>query len=125
MSRRSARLAFVGVLGDGDQTALLLDSSGLVLAGAYVDADGIDVGQDVGAQLSGVSDEATRAMRHLGLGAWTSLVFETEAANVALAPVGADALLVVAADRRVPLGFVRRLLDRALGRAQQWLLEGA
>ena len=120
-----ARLVFLGVLGDGDQTALLLDSSGLVLAGAYVDAAGRDAGQEVGAQLSGISDEASRAMRHLGLGDWTSLVFETEAANVALAPCGADALLVVAADRRVPLGFVRRLLDRALLRGRVWLTERA
>ena len=119
-----ARLVFLGVLGDGDQTALLLDASGLVLAGAYVDAAGRDAGQEVGAQLSGISDEASRAMRHLGLGDWTSLVFETEAANVALAPCN-DALLVVAADRRVPLGFVRRLLDRALVRGRAWLAEVA
>jgi tetratricopeptide (TPR) repeat protein len=119
-----ARLVFLGVLGDGDQTALLLDASGMVLAGAYVDAAGRDAGQEVGAQLSGISDEASRAMRHLGLGDWTSLVFETEAANVALAPCH-DALLVVAADRKVPLGFVRRLLDRALVRGRVWLAEGA
>jgi predicted regulator of Ras-like GTPase activity (Roadblock/LC7/MglB family) len=91
-----------------------------VLAGADADADGRDASREVGAQLSGVSDEAARAMRHLDLGAWTSLVFETDAASVALAPVG-DTLLVVAADRRVPLGFVRRLLCLADARARQWL----
>ena len=79
------RMLFHDVLGDGPQAALLLDGSGLVLAGAYIVQDGDDVGQAVGAELSGVSDEARRAMRHLGLGSWTSLVFETEAATVALA----------------------------------------
>src|SRR5438093_4156788 len=49
-----------------DQTAIMLDKDGLVLAGAYYSPDGTDVAQDVGASLSGVSDEALRATRHLG-----------------------------------------------------------
>ena len=109
------------MLGDARQAALLLDASGLVLAGAYLVEDGRDVAQAVGAELSGVSDEARRAMRHLALGDWTSLVFETEAATVALAPAAGDALLVVAAARETPLGLVRRVLDRASQRASGWL----
>ena len=116
-----ARLLFRDVLGDARQAALLLDASGLVLAGAYIVDDGRDVAQAVGAELSGVSDEARRAMRHLGLGDWSSLVFETEAATVALAPALGDALLVVAAARETPLGLVRRVLDRAAARAASWL----
>lgn len=119
------RLLFQDVLGDARQAALLLDSSGLVLAGAYIVEDGHDVAQAVGAELSGVSDEARRAMRHLGLGDWSSLVFETEAATVALAPAPGDALLVVAAARETPLGLVRRVLDRAADRARIWLAEWA
>ena len=121
MSRAGdSRLLFADIIGDGRQAALLLDAAGLVLAGAYLRADGRDVGQEVGAELSGVSDEALRAMRHLGLGAWSSIVFETQAATVALAPAPGDGLLVVAADRSTPLGFVRRLLDRAADRAREW-----
>ena len=116
-----SRLLFADLIGDGRQAALLLDAAGLVLAGAYLRGDGRDVGQEVGAELSGVSDEALRAMRHLGLGAWTSIVFETQAATVALAPAPGDGLLVVAADRATPLGFVRRLLDRSADRARAWL----
>lgn len=116
-----SRLLFTDIIGDGRQAALLLDAAGLVLAGAYLRADGRDVGQEVGAELSGVSDEALRAMRHLGLGAWSSIVFETQAATVALAPAPGEGLLVVAADRATPLGFVRRLLDRAADRAREWL----
>lgn len=100
--------------------AMLLDSDGLVLAGRYLAADGRDLAADIGAQLSGVSDEASRAMRHLGLGAWKQIVFESEAASVAMAP-SQEGVLLVAAARPIPLGFVRRVLERALVRAQQWL----
>jgi tetratricopeptide (TPR) repeat protein len=104
--------------------AMLLDADGLVLAGRYVTADGRDLAALIGAQLSGVSDEAARAMRHLGLGAWTQIVFETDAASVAMAP-SKDGVMLVAAARPIPLGFVRRVLERALQRATAWLGEGA
>lgn len=103
--------------------ALLLDGDGLVLAGRYVSADGRDLAAIIGAQLSGVSDEAGRAMRHLGLGAWRQIIFETEAASVAMAP-SQDGVALVAAARPTPLGFVRRVLDRAVERAAAWM-EGA
>jgi tetratricopeptide (TPR) repeat protein len=123
-----ARDVFSDLLGDGEQTALLLDAHGYVLAGAYVVADGRDVAQDVGGALSGVSDEAHRAMRHLGLGEWSSIVFETEVASVAMAPVAQDdeiAIALVAAARTVPLGLVRRLLRRVTERGGSWLAGGA
>lgn len=119
-----ARMLFSELIGDGEQTVLLLDSSGRVMAGAYTSADGRDVGQEVGAELSGVSDEAQRAMRHLELGEWNSIVFETELAIVALGPAPGDGLIVVAAERSTPLGFVRRLQEKALARARDWLGAG-
>lgn len=100
--------------------AMLLDADGLVLAGRYLAADGRDLAADIGAQLSGVSDEATRAMRHLGMGGWRQIVFETDAASVAMAP-SQEGVLLVAAARPIPLGFVRRVLERALARAQLWM----
>ncbi len=128
--RIDARLVFVDVIDPTDQAALLVDPDGLVLAGSYVVADGRDVAQEVGAALSGVSDEARRAMRHLGLGAWSSLVFEAEAATIGMAPLvvgsataseGADGVAFVAAGPSVPLGLVRRLLARVATRAHGWL----
>ena len=118
---RDARTLFAEIIGDGEQTVLLLDAAGLVMAGAYVSADGRDIGQEVGAELSGVSDEAQRAMRHLDLGDWNSIVFETDAAIVALGPAPNDGLIVVAAERATPLGFVRRLQERALTQARSWM----
>ncbi len=128
--RVDPRLVFAEHLDPADQAALLVDADGLVLAGSYVVADGRDVAQEVGAALSGVSDEARRAMRHLGLGAWSSLVFEAEAATVGMAPVAVgstdpsgatDGVAFVAAGPSVPLGLVRRLLARVATCAQEWL----
>lgn len=118
-----SRYLFVNVLSDEAQTALLLDRDGLVLAGAYVGFDGRDVAQEVGAELSGVTDAARRATHHLAMGDWTSIVFETEVAVVAMAPSQHDGLLVLATSRATPLGLVRRLLDRCSARAHQWLEE--
>ena len=118
-----AQTLFAEILADQPQTALLIDADGYVVAGRYVTADGQDIGADLGAQLSGVSEEALRAMRHLGLGQWRQIVFEAEAASVAMAPSGAG-ILLVAAPRTVPLGFVRRLLERSLERARRWLESG-
>jgi len=124
------RLLFVDVLAN-DQTAILLDKDGLVLAGAYYAADGRDVAEDVGATLSGVSGEALRATRHLEMGEWRSIVFETEAAVVTLAPapaagsLAAGGLIVLAAAPATPLGSLKRLLDRCIARATSWLSGGA
>jgi predicted regulator of Ras-like GTPase activity (Roadblock/LC7/MglB family)/predicted Zn-dependent protease len=112
------------VLGETAQVALLLDADGLVVAGRYETADGTDLGAVIGAHLSGVSDEAARAMRHFGLGAWTRIALESEAASIAMAPAG-DAITLVAAPTEVPLGFVRRTLEQCVAQAQRWLGGGA
>jgi len=109
-----------------EQAAMCLDKAGLVLAGAYYGADGQDVAQEIGAALSGVSDEAARATRHLDIGAWRSIVFETEAAVVALMPAPASAasdggLVVVAAVPNTPLGLLRRVAERCTARTAEWL----
>jgi predicted regulator of Ras-like GTPase activity (Roadblock/LC7/MglB family) len=118
------RALFAEILGEHEQTALLLDDQGLVLAGMYVGDDGTDVGAEVGAELSGVTDAARRATRHLDIGDWRSIVLETEIAVVTMAPSANDGLLVVAASKATPLGLVRRVLDRCLERSRQWLAVG-
>ncbi len=115
---------FAELLIDAEQTALLLDASGYVLAGVYLDGDGNNVSQDVGAHLSGISDEVRRSTRHLDIGDWKSITFETQAAVVAMAPAPGDGLVVVAASRATPLGLLRRLLDRCAARAGAWLAGG-
>jgi hypothetical protein len=117
--------AFAEIIGDGDQTVLLLDHRGGVRAGIYVDSTGRDVSSEVGSALSGVSAEATRAMRHLSMGEWRAIVCELDHANLALAPADDGDVVVVAAARWVPAGFVRRLLERASLRALAWRREVA
>lgn len=111
---------FEDALGTSGQVALLLDADGLVVAGHYQTARGEDLGAVLGAHLSGVSDEASRAMRHFGLGRWTRIAMETEAATVVMAPAGGG-ITLVAAPRDVPLGLVRRTLDQCVAVATQWL----
>jgi predicted regulator of Ras-like GTPase activity (Roadblock/LC7/MglB family) len=116
---------FADLLVEDAQTALLLDAGGYVLGGIYLDGNGTDVSSDVGAQLSGITDEARRAMRHLDIGDWRSITFETQVAVVAMAPSADASLVVVAASRSTPLGLVRRLLERCTQRASAWLGRGS
>lgn len=120
-----SRFAFADVLGDGEQTALLLDHRGAVRAGIYVDSRGADVSAEIGAALSGVGCEATRSMRHLALGEWRAIVCECSEANIAFAPADDADIVFVAAAPSVPHGFVRRLLDIASQRALAWRREVA
>jgi len=113
---------FDSALDGSDQHALLVDGDGLVLAGAYTDGSGKDVAEVIAAELAGVSSEAERAMRHLGLGAWTSLLVEADEAIVAMTPAPNGSLLVVTASHKTPVGLVRLLLDRVLARARDWLV---
>ena len=120
---RDPRGLFLPVLTPGE-AALLIDDAGLVMAGQWISAD-TDAGPEIGAALSGVADEVQRAMRHLGLGAWQSIVVETAEAPLALTPVplddSASALLVVAAARHGPLGALRRTAAACHRTATRWL----
>jgi predicted regulator of Ras-like GTPase activity (Roadblock/LC7/MglB family) len=116
-----ARHLFAALLGDGDRTALLLDRDGLVLAGTYVDGSGREVADEIGAHLSGLADEAGRALKHLGLGRWESLLVESQHATVALAPGVEGAVVLVAAARDTQVGLVRRLLTQARQKAATWM----
>jgi predicted regulator of Ras-like GTPase activity (Roadblock/LC7/MglB family) len=116
-----ARHLFATLLGDGDRTALLLDRDGLVLAGTYVDGSGREVADEIGAHLSGLADEAGRALKHLGLGRWESLLVESQHATVALAPGLEGAVVLVAAARDTQVGLVRRLLTQARQKAATWM----
>lgn len=120
-----ALCAFEEVIGDGEQTVLLLDHKGNVRAGMYLDSNGRDVSDEIAFALAGVSMEATRSMRHLALGEWRAIVCECAHANLALAPADDGDVILVAAAPSVPSGFVRRLLDVASRRALAWRREVA
>ena len=117
----SARTLFATAIGEAEQTALLLDSAGVPLAGSYVDNQGGDISAEIGAALSGVSREVSRSMRLLSLGAWIAVVVETDAATIALAPAPQDGVVLLASSSSVPLGLVRRVLTRSVALAINWM----
>ena len=116
--------AFAEVLGDGEQTALLLDHRGAVRAGIYVDSRGADVSAEIGAALSGVGSEATRAMRHLALGEWRAIVCECTEANLAFAPADDGDIVLVAAAPACRMASSASL-DMVSQRALAWRREVA
>lgn len=122
--RSSIGVSLFSDLAAGAETVLLLDSAGLVLAGS-APVDGADRSAEIGAHLSGISEEADRTMKHLELGAWKTIVIEAPAASAALAPAGEGGLVMVTAPHSTPLGLLRRKLDRAAERGRTWLAEGA
>lgn len=119
----SARTLFAGILGDTDMTALLLDPEGGHLAGSYLNDSGREIGGEIGAALSGIKVEVTRATRHLEVGDWRALVIETADATIALSPVAGESVVLLAASSEEPHGLIRRVLSRSAARAAQWLRE--
>ena len=116
-----ARTLFADILGDADLTALLVDGSGAHRAGSYLDADGREIGGEIGSALSGLAGEVGRAMRHLELGDWSALVVETPYAPIAVSPGAQDSIVLLAASADEPHGLVRRILSRSAERANEWL----
>ncbi len=117
----AARTLFATAIGEAEQTALLLDTSGAPLAGSYIDQNGRDISGEIGAALSGVSREVSRSMRLLSIGNWTAVVVETDAATIALAPAAEDSVVLLASSSAVPLGLVRRVLARSVALAITWM----
>jgi predicted regulator of Ras-like GTPase activity (Roadblock/LC7/MglB family) len=114
-------MLFAAAIGEAEQTALLLDAAGVPLAGSYIDQNGRDISGEVGAALSGVGREVTKSMRLLGIGRWTAVVVETDAATIALAPAAEDSVVLLASSSTVPLGLVRRVLTRSVALAINWM----
>ncbi len=111
---------FAGLEG-AQEGLLLLDAAGRVLGGALRHPGGGDVTDAVAAYLAGVSQEAARTAKLLGLGAWTGLAAEGLEGHVHLAQPTAEALLLVVRDRSVPMGRLAILAARAAHAARRWL----
>jgi len=111
---------FAGLDG-ANEGLLLVDGAGRVLGGALRDGGGGDVTDTVAAYLAGVSQEAARTAKLLGLGAWNGLSAEGQHGNVHLAHPTSDALLLVVRERGMPLGRLSILAQRATAMARRWL----
>ena len=111
---------FAGLEG-ANEGLLLIDGAGRVLGGALRDRSGSDVTDSVAAYLAGVSQEAARTAKLLGLGAWNGLSAEGQHGNVHLAHPTPEALLLVVRERGTPLGRLAILAQRATAMARRWL----
>ncbi|MGH7700848.1 MAG: tetratricopeptide repeat protein [Gemmatimonadales bacterium] len=111
---------FAGLEG-AHEGLLLLDAAGRMLGGALRDPQGRDVTDAVAAYLAGVSAEAGRTAKLLGLGGWVGLSAEGRMGHVHLTPPTAETLLLVVRDRAVPMGRLTILAQRAALSARRWL----
>jgi tetratricopeptide (TPR) repeat protein len=111
---------FAGLEG-ANEGLLLIDGAGRVLGGALKDKSGTDVTDAVAAYLAGVSQEAARTAKLLGLGAWMGLSAEGQNGNVHLGHPTSDSLLLVVRERGMPLGRLAILAQRATLMARNWL----
>jgi tetratricopeptide (TPR) repeat protein len=105
----------------GAEGLLLLDVHGLRLGGTLVGDDDGQAGDRVAAQLAGLSREAARATRLLGLGAWHSIAVEAPDGQLFLTAPTADTVLLAARDLASPPARVALLADRAARAARTWL----
>jgi tetratricopeptide (TPR) repeat protein len=104
--------------------ALLVDVNGLVLAGRLTEGMRGDSAV-LGAVLGGAIGEATRTSVHLALGAWRGILLDAEHALLHLAPAGSDTVMMLAARRDAPAGWVLRASAHGIGQAQQFMEEYA
>ena len=111
---------FAGLEG-AQEGLLLLDPNGLVLGGALRDRQGRDVTDAVAAYLAGVSQEAARTAKLLGLGEWKGCAAEGTVGHAHLCQPRNDAVLLVVRDRSVPLGRLAIMAQRASHAARRWL----
>jgi tetratricopeptide (TPR) repeat protein len=96
---------------------------GLRLGGRLADGPADPAGDRVAAQLAGVSREAARATRLLGLGTWHAIALESSDGHVVLTPASGETVLVAARDAALPMGRVALLAERAARSARAWLEE--
>jgi tetratricopeptide (TPR) repeat protein len=111
---------FAGLEG-AESGLLLLDARGLRLGGGLRSPAGEDVADAVAAQLAGVSRDAARAARLLGLGTWRSLASESPDGSLYLLAPTSDTVLLTLRDPSVPVGRLALLAERAAGAARRWL----
>lgn len=103
--------------------AVLVDRQGRILAGTASGTAGLDVSDAVAAALGGVTREAERAARLLGLGPWRRIALEGGPAHFEIRTPTADSVLLITRPREVPAGRLGLLADRAATVARRWLEE--
>ena len=104
-----------------NQGLMLVDGNGLRLSGGLRSPGDEDVGDRVAAELAGVSKEASRTSRLLGLGQWQAIAVEAPEGNLFLVPPTADTVLLTLRDRATPMARLGLIAERAARDARVWL----
>lgn len=106
---------------NGDQGVMLVDGNGLRLRGNLFSPTNEDVGDRVAAELAGVSKEASRTTKLLGLGAWVAIAVESPEGNLFLVPPTPQTLLLTVRDTSLPMAGLGLIAERAARDARAWL----
>jgi predicted regulator of Ras-like GTPase activity (Roadblock/LC7/MglB family) len=100
---------------------MLVDGNGLRLSGGLRIVNDEDVGDRVAAELAGVSKEASRTSRLLGLGSWLAIAVESPEANLFLVAPTPDTILLTMRDSSLPMARLGLIAERAARDARAWL----
>lgn len=106
---------------NADHGSMLVDGNGLRLSGTVRSPAKQDVGDRVAAELAGVSKEATRTSRLLGLGTWQAIAVEAPDWNLFLVAPTPDTLLLTVRESSLPMARLALVADRAAREAREWL----
>lgn len=104
--------------------ALLLDAQGLVMAGrlgSHATGDALTLGATIGPAIN----EAGRTVAHLGIGEWRGMLLEAATAVLHVSPAAQDTVVLLAAKRNAPTGWVLRTAGQAADLARRYLEEYA
>jgi tetratricopeptide (TPR) repeat protein len=110
---------------NGGQGSMLVDGNGLRLSGTVLSPSREDVGDRVAAELAGVSREATRTSRLLGLGTWQAIAVEAPAWNLFLVAPTPETLLLTVRESSLTMARLALVADRAAREAREWLEQHA
>jgi tetratricopeptide (TPR) repeat protein len=106
---------------NGDQGSMLVDGNGLRLTGNLRSPSNEEVGDRVAAELAGVSREASRTSRLLGLGSWQAIAVESPEGNLFMVAPTADTVLLTMRDSSLPMARLGLIAERAAKDARAWL----
>lgn len=99
--------------------AAVLDRQGLVLAAVPAERAGSEI-EALGAMIGAVASEADRTSDRLALGGWRGALLETDASVIHLSALGDGLILLLAARRAAPPGWVLRTAARAAALARDY-----
>ena len=120
-AQQSPRSQRIPTAEHAEHGAMLVDGNGLRLSGSLRSPTNEDVGDRVAAELAGVSKEASRTTRLLGLGAWQAIAVESPEGNLFLVPPTPDTVLLTMREPTLPMARLGLIAERAARDARAWL----